>query len=159
MPHGPGIDRASEERFLDDVRKSLDDGGDGASAVRQLFDWSDGRGLHREFAEKSRGPQCLIKLPRPRGGITLLHIEAGGAFTWLGMQWLRNHPPFDQEAVQGELEATIRTLPDGCYFFHASGIRGQPSFDLSALAATDRVSALIRILGRMTEQWLAHHPE
>lgn len=159
MPLGPRTDRESQERFLQEVRKSLDDDGDGASAVRQIFDWSASLGLRREFATTSRGPQCLIKLHWPPRGITLLHIEAGGAFTWLGMQWLHKHSPFHQDDVQSELEAMIRTLPDRCRFFHAAGIRGQPSFDLSALAAVDSVKTFIQILDHMVEKWRDCHPE
>ena len=78
-------------------------GGDAAaSAARELLGWSKRGGLCREFACKSRGPQCLIKLHKPPRGITLLHTEADAKRSWLGMQWLRNHASFDREDVQAE---------------------------------------------------------
>ena len=129
--------RAQQEQFLAVVRGSLDDGGDCASAVRELLDWSDRAGLRQEFALKSRGWQCLIKLHLPPDDITLLHIEANGVFTWLGMAWLRNHRPFEQVGVQGALQAMIEELPVGCYFFHAAGIRG-PTEVRSIGACRDR---------------------
>ena len=148
-----------EEKFLADVRAWVDDGGAAASAVSSLFDWSKHVGLRCEFDCKSRGPQCLIKLHRPPRGITLLHLEAAGKYTWLGMQWLRAHSPFCQEDVQAELRTKIEGLPDGCYSFHREGIRGQPSFDLSMLASVDHVKAFIDVVEWMVDQWRASHPE
>ena len=101
----------------------------------------------------------MIKLHRPPDGITLLHIEAAGKRAWLGMQWLQNHTPFDREDVQAELRTEIEGLPDGCYCFHEAGIRGQPSFDLSTLAAVDRVKAFTEILAKMVAWWRASHPD
>ena len=48
-------DRIDEESFLRDVRAWADDGGDAASAVRGVLDWSKRVGLGREFAYKKGG--------------------------------------------------------------------------------------------------------
>ncbi len=145
-----------EERFLQAVHAACGDAA--ASAARELLDWSRDVGLRREFACK-RGPQCLIKLRRPPDGITLVHIEEAGKKTWLGMAWLRDHPPFDQEDVQSELRTEIEGLPAGCYSFSRAGIHGQPRFYLSTLAATDRVKAFTEILERLVAWWRESHPD
>ncbi len=64
-----------EETFMEAVRACADDGGDAATAVREVLDWSRNAGLGRRFDRRRRGPQCLIGLT---GDVTLLHIEEDG---------------------------------------------------------------------------------
>ena len=143
-------DRIDEALFLREVRARADDGGGAVSAVGEILAWSKSVGLGREFACKKRGPQCLIQL---REGLALLDIEADGSRAWLGMQWLREHAPFDRNEVQHQLRTMIETLPD--FSFGRAGIRGQPRIDLSNLAGTNGVTDFIEIMDWMVQQWRA----
>ena len=141
-------DRIDEEAFLREVRDWTDHSGDAASAVGEILNWSGSVGLGLEFACKKRGPQCLIQL---RQGLTLLHLEADGARAWLGMQWLREHAPFNREEVQRELRTKVEALPH--YSFGRAGIRGQPRFDLSILAGSTNVADVIKVMDWMVHLW------
>ena len=88
--------------------------------------------------------------------LTLLHIEADGARAWLGMQWLREHPPFNREEIRHELRGKIESSSH--YSFGRAGIRGQPRFDLSSLAAANSETEFIEVMDWMVRLWRASQP-
>ena len=147
-PPRPGSTPIDETTFLDAVRSHEDQDENVLHAVREILEWSEMAGLDCSFELRSRGPQCLIRLP---GSVALLQMEDSDRGTSLVMMALSRRPPFDREEARDSLRQKLAGIPE--VSIRKGGMTGWPHVDLSQLVAEDRLEAFIEVMGWIVAQW------
>ena len=137
-----------EDTFLNAVRTHADRDGNTLLAVREILAWSRKADLNLTFETTTRGPQCLIRLPR---SVALLQMENSARATCLCMMFLQHHAPFDREEVRDSLREKLVGIPG--FSLNKAGMTGYPAINLSELVRGGRLTEFIRVMDWMVDQW------
>ncbi len=137
-----------EEAFLNAVRTHADRNGNVLLAVRKILAWSKKVALDLTFETTTRGPQCLIRLPR---SVAFLQMENSARATALCMTFLCGHAPFDREEVRDSLREMLVGIPG--FSLGKAGMTGWPAINLSKLVGGGQLAEFIRVMDWMVDQW------
>ena len=111
--------------------------------IRQLVEWSRGRGLEDNFRRGQRGAAFLPVLKHSGRKCYPLSVQQRGDVV-IQMRWLKDHPPFDNAEKRAELLRRIQTLP-GLRLTDA-GMEGFPKVSIASLSDDSQLETLVHAL-------------